>query len=59
MNRKKLTEAEAKMMSVEKLRRRISHAPPELVPAMAAELDRLHAEVNQMVREAIAAEEEE
>jgi hypothetical protein len=58
MNRRKLTEAEDKMMQVEKLRRRIQHAPPELVERMTEELDRLHLEASRMVREAAEAEED-
>jgi hypothetical protein len=58
MNRRKLTEAEEKMMQVEKLRRRIQHAPPELVDRMTEELDRLHGEARRMVLEAAEAEED-
>ena len=59
MNKKKMTEAEAEMMKVEKLRRRIQHAPPELVERMTEELDRLHAAAHRKVHEAVEAEEEE
>lgn len=59
MNKKKFTDAEVAMMKVEKLRRRIQHAPTELVERMTEELDRLHAEANRMVREAAEAEEDE
>jgi hypothetical protein len=59
MNRKKLTEAEAHMMEVEKLRRRIEHAPPELHERMMEELDRMHGEARRKVHEAAEAEEDE
>jgi hypothetical protein len=58
MNKRKMTEAEGKMMEVEKLRRRIAHAPPELVELMTQELDQLFGEASRMVREAAQAEED-
>lgn len=58
MNQSKMRKAEAEMMKVEQLRRRIEHAPPELIDAMTEELDRMFTAASQKVRDATESEEE-